>query len=59
MWDEGLLSDDARVIATHLAHETNPPHQELAEIAAKHGCEARLRSRLRRAHSVKREKCTG
>ena len=39
MCEEGLLSDDARVIATHLAHETNPPHQELAEIAAKHGYE--------------------
>lgn len=39
MREEGLLADDARVFATHLAHETNPPHPELADIAARHGYE--------------------
>ena len=37
--EEGLLAGDARVFATHLAHETNPPHPELAEIAGRHGYE--------------------
>jgi phosphoribosyl 1,2-cyclic phosphate phosphodiesterase len=37
--EEGLLTGIARVFANHLAHETNPPHPELAEFAAQHGYE--------------------
>jgi phosphoribosyl 1,2-cyclic phosphate phosphodiesterase len=36
---EGLLADGGRVLATHIAHEGNPPHPELAEFAAAHGYE--------------------
>jgi phosphoribosyl 1,2-cyclic phosphate phosphodiesterase len=37
--DENLLADDGRVLATHIAHEGNPPHPELASFAADHGYE--------------------
>jgi phosphoribosyl 1,2-cyclic phosphate phosphodiesterase len=37
MREEGLLADSARVYATHIAHEGNPPHPELTEFAAQHG----------------------
>ena len=33
---EGLLATNARVFATHIAHEGNPPHPALAEFAAQH-----------------------
>lgn len=33
---EGLLSDQARVLATHIAHEGNPAHSELSRFAADH-----------------------
>jgi phosphoribosyl 1,2-cyclic phosphate phosphodiesterase len=36
---EGLLAEGARVLATHIAHEGNPPHPELAAYAAAHGYE--------------------
>ena len=36
---EGLLADGGRILATHIAHEGNPPHPELAEFAAAHGYE--------------------
>jgi phosphoribosyl 1,2-cyclic phosphate phosphodiesterase len=36
---EGLLADQARVFAHHLAHTGNPVHPELAAIAAQHGYE--------------------
>jgi phosphoribosyl 1,2-cyclic phosphate phosphodiesterase len=36
---EGLLSEGARFFATHIAHEGNPPHEELADFAAQHGYE--------------------
>jgi phosphoribosyl 1,2-cyclic phosphate phosphodiesterase len=36
---EGLLADEARVFATHLAHAGNPVHPELAAFAAQHGYE--------------------
>ena len=36
---EGLLTDGARVFATHIAHEGNPTHPELAAFAAEHGYE--------------------
>jgi phosphoribosyl 1,2-cyclic phosphodiesterase len=39
MRKEGLLADDARVLATHIAHEGNPVHPKLAEFAARHGYE--------------------
>lgn len=35
--DLGLLADDARIYATHLAHHSNEVHPEVAEIAATHG----------------------
>jgi phosphoribosyl 1,2-cyclic phosphate phosphodiesterase len=37
MRDLGLLAAGAQVYATHIAHETNPPHPELAAYAAEHG----------------------
>jgi phosphoribosyl 1,2-cyclic phosphodiesterase len=39
MREEGLLSDRGRVFATHIFHEGNPPHAELADFASKHGYE--------------------
>ena len=36
---EGLLSEKARILGTHIAHEGNPPYPELADFAAKHGYE--------------------
>jgi phosphoribosyl 1,2-cyclic phosphate phosphodiesterase len=33
----GLLAADARIYATHLAHHSNPTHEELAAFAAKRG----------------------
>lgn len=36
---EGLLSDGARILGTHIAHEGNPPHPELSAYAALHGYE--------------------
>ncbi len=36
---EGLLAEGARVLGTHIAHEGNPPHPELAAFAAVHGYE--------------------
>lgn len=39
MRDSGLLTENARVFATHIAHEGNPVHPELAAFAAQHGYE--------------------
>jgi phosphoribosyl 1,2-cyclic phosphodiesterase len=39
MHEEGLLSDNAQVYATHIAHEGNPPHPRLSEFAAENGYE--------------------
>ena len=39
MREEGLLTDGARVMATHIAHEGNPAHPELVEFAVQHGYE--------------------
>ena len=39
MREEGLLADNARAFATHIAHEGNPAHPELADFAARHGYE--------------------
>ena len=39
MRDEGILADDARIFAHHLAHHSNPVHPELVEIAGQHGYE--------------------
>lgn len=36
---EGILHHQGRVIATHIAHEGNPPHPELSAFAARHGYE--------------------
>lgn len=36
---EGFLKPGARVFATHIAHEGNPPHPELEAFAAKNGYE--------------------
>jgi phosphoribosyl 1,2-cyclic phosphate phosphodiesterase len=36
---EGLLADRARILATHISHEGNPPHAELSEYAANFGYE--------------------
>ena len=36
---EHLLADDARLFAHHLAHHSNPPHDELVGFAAAHGYE--------------------
>jgi phosphoribosyl 1,2-cyclic phosphodiesterase len=37
--EEGLLRNDGRVFATHIAHEGNPAHPELAAFASQHGYE--------------------
>ena len=37
MRDEGLLADDVRIFAHHLAHHSNPVHPELVELAAHDG----------------------
>jgi len=37
--EEGLLAENARALATHIAHEGNPAHPELAAWAAHHGYE--------------------
>ena len=39
MREEGLLADKARAFATHIAHEGNPVHPELADFASRHGYE--------------------
>lgn len=39
MREEGLLTENARIIATHIAHEGNPAHPELADFAAQNGYE--------------------
>ena len=39
MREEGVLAKGARVLATHIAHEGNPVHPELASFAALHGYE--------------------
>lgn len=39
MREERLLAEGARILATHIAHEGNPVHQELARFAASHGYE--------------------
>jgi phosphoribosyl 1,2-cyclic phosphate phosphodiesterase len=39
MRSEGLLKPSGRAIATHIAHEGNPAHPELAAFAAEHGYE--------------------
>lgn len=39
MREEGLLSEDSRAIATHIAHEGNPPHPQLSAFASEHGYE--------------------
>ena len=36
---EGLLTDQVRALATHIAHEGNPIYPELADFAARHGYE--------------------
>lgn len=33
---EGLLTEGARILATHIAHEGNPIHSELSQYAARH-----------------------
>lgn len=37
MRQEGLLSEEARIFATHIAHEGNPPHPKLVQFAQAHG----------------------
>jgi phosphoribosyl 1,2-cyclic phosphate phosphodiesterase len=39
MREEGLLTDDARAFATHIAHAGNPAHPELVDFAARNGYE--------------------
>jgi len=39
MKEEELLTDHARILATHISHEGNPPHAELSEYAARIGYE--------------------
>jgi phosphoribosyl 1,2-cyclic phosphate phosphodiesterase len=39
MRDEGMLTPQARIFATHIAHEGNPPHPDLVAFAAQHGYE--------------------
>ncbi len=36
---EGLMNPNARAFATHIAHEGNPAHPELAAFAEEHGYE--------------------
>jgi phosphoribosyl 1,2-cyclic phosphate phosphodiesterase len=36
---EQLLAANARILAHHLAHHSNPPHPELVQFAAQHGYE--------------------
>jgi phosphoribosyl 1,2-cyclic phosphate phosphodiesterase len=36
---EVLLSENARIFATHISHEGNPPHAKLSEHASHHGYE--------------------
>lgn len=36
---EQLLAENARIFATHISHEGNPPHAELSEFAARFGYE--------------------
>jgi phosphoribosyl 1,2-cyclic phosphate phosphodiesterase len=36
---ERLLADHARILATHISHEGNPPHAELSDYAARFGYE--------------------
>jgi phosphoribosyl 1,2-cyclic phosphate phosphodiesterase len=37
MRELGLLAEDVRVYATHLAHHSNPPHEELVVLTTPHG----------------------
>ncbi|MHB8855055.1 MAG: MBL fold metallo-hydrolase [Bellilinea sp.] len=39
MRNEDLLTNNARVFATHIAHEGNPPHPDLVAFAKQHGYE--------------------
>jgi phosphoribosyl 1,2-cyclic phosphodiesterase len=39
MREEGLLTDQARILATHIAHEGNPPHSILTDFATQNGYE--------------------
>jgi phosphoribosyl 1,2-cyclic phosphate phosphodiesterase len=39
MREEGLLANGALVLATHIAHEGNPPYPELSRFALQHGYE--------------------
>lgn len=39
MKEETLLADNARIFATHISHEGNPPHAEPSEYAARFGYE--------------------
>ena len=39
MRKENLLAENARILATHISHEGNPTHEELAKYAAQHGYE--------------------
>jgi phosphoribosyl 1,2-cyclic phosphate phosphodiesterase len=39
MRNEGFLSTEPRLFATHIAHEGNPPHPELAAFAKRNGYE--------------------
>ncbi len=39
MRNEGVLAQNARVFATHIAHEGNPAHPELADFAKQHAYE--------------------
>jgi phosphoribosyl 1,2-cyclic phosphate phosphodiesterase len=39
MREEGLLAPGARIFATHIAHEGNPPHPQLEQLAARWGYE--------------------
>jgi phosphoribosyl 1,2-cyclic phosphate phosphodiesterase len=36
---EGLMDSNARVFATHIAHEGNPAHPDLESFAGQHGYE--------------------
>jgi len=36
---EGALKDGGRVFTTHIAHESNPVHDELVRFASQHGYE--------------------